>query len=113
VSVPTTTPVAETRAQVARSTQAELVRRRGTLARRHLVRLLDYAIGACEQANLAGAGVPPPVAAALLEQLRLVAGQQHLAAPASNQQTLEQLLELQELYLLAEDDEAEAGSTAR
>jgi hypothetical protein len=104
-------PIAETREEIAGARFAELVRQRGERARRHLVRLLDWAIRACEEANTKGRTAPPPLAAALLEQLQLVAGQE-ARLPASNQEVLNELLELQELYLLAETpaDDTEASA---
>jgi hypothetical protein len=71
--------------------------------RRHLVRLLDWAIGVCEEVNL-GRRSPQDqalqLACALTEQLEAIAGLE-VRRPDDSAAALERLFELQELYLLA------------
>ncbi len=71
--------------------------------RRHLVRLLDWAIGVLEEVNLGRRSpqdLAPRLACALTEQLEAVAGLE-LRRPEGSAVALERLFELQELYLLA------------
>jgi hypothetical protein len=82
---------------------AEAVRERwassvGDRYRRQMVRLIDLAIGQCEERNLGDRAVPAPMSRALIEWLQLEAGEDP-RLPESNQAALDELFRLQERYL--------------
>ncbi|HEY7202437.1 MAG TPA: hypothetical protein VIC57_19615 [Candidatus Dormibacteraeota bacterium] len=82
-------------------------------SRRHLLRLLDWAIAVCEEVNLGLRDDDDPrrrAVTTLVEQMRVIAGlEQRLGTSAGD--LLDQLFELQERYVLAppgRDDELES-----
>jgi hypothetical protein len=98
-------------AALMRAAEADwLARTAGERARRHLVRLLDWAIEVSEEVNLERRTPQDPsrqLVRTLVEQLQAIAGLE-VRQPADSFAALEQLFELQELYLLARiepDDE--------
>lgn len=101
-----------------REAEAErLARTAAERSRRHLLRLLDWAIAVCEEVNLGRRSAGDPrlrLVESLIDQLQAIAGLEPAPA-ASAGEALERLFQLQALYLLGDlgSDEEMARAMAR